>query len=45
VREHAVSALSEIADPAADDALRAALNSKDADVRRNAVEALGDRRQ
>jgi len=44
VRESAVSALSEIADDSAADALRAALTSKDANVRRAATEALGDRR-
>jgi len=44
VREHAIEALGNIADPAAFEALRAALTSKDAKVRRAAVEALGDRR-
>jgi HEAT repeat protein len=45
VRENAVEALAQMADDAAADALRAALNSKDANVRRAATEALGDRRQ
>ena len=43
VRESAIDALSNIADGAAYDALRAALTSKDAKVRRAAAEALGDR--
>jgi HEAT repeat protein len=45
VRESAIEALSNIADGAAYDALRAALTSKDAKVRRAAAEALGDRSQ
>jgi HEAT repeat protein len=44
VREGAVDALGNIADGAAYDALRAALTSKDAKVRRAAAEALGERR-
>ena len=44
VRESAIDALGNIADGAAYDALRAALTSKDAKVRRAAAEALGDRR-
>ena len=44
VRESAVDALGNIADGAAYDALRAALTSKDAKVRRAAAEALGERR-
>jgi HEAT repeat protein len=44
VRERAVNALGDIPDNAAYDALRVALTSKDAKVRRAAAEALGDRR-
>jgi HEAT repeat protein len=44
VRESVVSALGNIADSAAYDALREALMSKDAKVRRAAAEALGERR-
>jgi len=44
VRESAVDALGNIADGAALEALRAALTSKDAKVRRLAAEALGERR-
>ena len=45
VRQSAVDALGNIADEAALDALRAALTSKDAKVRRAAAEALGERRE
>jgi HEAT repeat protein len=43
VRQSAVEALGNIPDGAAYDALRSALTSKDAKVRRAAAEALGDR--
>jgi HEAT repeat protein len=44
VRGNAISALGNIADAGAYEALRGALTSKDAKVRRAAVEALGERR-